>query len=197
MPSSSTFFQPLPPERPPSEHAWAPPVWDRPSEGTLPRLLAINAVVHENDDAVVAIESLAVYPNGFVINVNIQANPRKAEQARQIMSQPGARRIPRVGVRFADGRSAGENASDGGPLFAGRDVEKDSDGFPREVILRMVGGGGGGLGWRFGTWVYPLPPPGPVEVFVSVPQAGLEEGKAVIEGHDIRAAADHARVIWH
>ena len=139
-----------------------------------------------------------MYPNGFVINVNIQANPRKAEQARQIMkptrcptNPPGRRPISRT-----EG-PPGKTPRMEGRCSRGRDVEKDSDGFPREVILRMVGGGGGGLGWRFGTWVYPLPPPGPVEVFVSVPQAGLEEGKAVIEGHDIRAAADHARVIWH
>jgi hypothetical protein len=35
-----------------------------------------------------------------------------------------------------------------------------------------------------------------LEIFISIPQAGLEEAKTVIEGADVLAAADRAKVIW-
>jgi hypothetical protein len=64
-----SFFEPLPPPPPPSERRWSPPAWDRPSEGTLPATLAIDVVLHEEDDAVWVIPTLDVFPNGFRINV--------------------------------------------------------------------------------------------------------------------------------
>ena len=51
------FFEPLPPEPTPEERKWAPPLWDRPSEGTIPAVLAVNEIVHESEDAVVLVDS--------------------------------------------------------------------------------------------------------------------------------------------
>jgi hypothetical protein len=59
---------------PPRGRQWAPPLWDRPSEGTIPAVLAVNEVVHQSDDAVVVIECLNVYPNGFTIQMGIHLN---------------------------------------------------------------------------------------------------------------------------
>jgi hypothetical protein len=54
------------------------------------------------------------------------------------------RRFPRIGVRFADGRTAGSGSRLLAPLDV--DVAKDDSGISTEPILRM-GGGGGGVGW--------------------------------------------------
>ena len=100
------------------------------------------------------------------------------------------RRFPRVGVRFADGRPGRRSPH---PFT---DAEKDEDGMPTRPIIRMTGGGGGGNGFRRGLWVFPLPPPGPVEIFVSAPQVGGDESRVIVEGADVLAAAERAEVIW-
>jgi hypothetical protein len=187
-----SFFDPLPPEPPPVEGQWAPPAWDRPSEGTRPALLPVNAVIHQTDGAVIAVESLGVYPNGFTVHVTIMVNPHHTRTVGRPMYGGGLRRMPRVGVRFPDGRTGGR-----GPNVFHSDAPKDAEGFPTEPVVRFVGGGGGGSqGWRFSAWVYPLPPDGPLEIFVSLPAAGLDEGRVTVDGSAVREAAHRAQVIW-
>ena len=43
-----SFFEPLPPAPPPAERRWAPPAWDRPSEGTLPAFFPVGELLHRN-----------------------------------------------------------------------------------------------------------------------------------------------------
>jgi hypothetical protein len=105
---------------------------------------------------------------------------------------PG-QRFPRIGVRFGDGRTAGREA-----IFPGHlSVTRDDRGIPTEPILTMSGGGGGSHGYHFSGWVFPLPPDGPLEVFVSLPAHGDVESKVVLDGAVVRSAAERARVIWH
>jgi hypothetical protein len=75
-------------------------------------------------------------------------------------------------------------------------MSKDDQGLPTEPILRMAGGGGGTGGWRFGVWVFPLPPEGPLEIFVGLPAAGLEEASVTVDGGSVREAAGRATVLW-
>lgn len=35
-----------------------------------------------------------------------------------------------------------------------------------------------------------------MEIFVSLPVAGLEEGRTIVEAKDIREAAENAIVVW-
>jgi hypothetical protein len=185
-----TFFEPLPPQPDPSERQWSPPAWDRPSEGTLPATLAVNALLGEEDRAVVAIPSLDVYPNGFRVNVEILINPRHAHEIQAIMHRPRIGMV-RIGVRFADGRVGGQGLAQGRHGLA-----KDEEGFPTQPFVGFGGGGGGSGGWRFGAWVYPLPPDGPLEIFVALPEPANSEYRTVIDGSEVRAAAEHAKVIW-
>jgi len=60
----------------------------------------------------------------------------------------------------------------------------------------MTGGGGGSQGFRFGFWVFPLPPEGLLEIYVSVPAAGGVEAHLELDGGAVRAAANQATVIW-
>lgn len=103
------------------------------------------------------------------------------------------RAFPRIGVRFSDGRTAGRE-SEFRPLPF--DVPKDEHGFPTQPITRMTGGGGGSNGFNFGVWVYPLPPDGPLEIFVALPQIVDSERRIVLDGGTVRAAAERAHVIW-
>lgn len=189
------FFEPLPPEPGFAAHErrWAPPAWDRPSEGTLPAVIAVDALVHQNDDVAIAVDHLSVYPNGFTIHMLILLNPHHTRDMGPMM-RGGPNRFPRVGVRFADGRTGGQS----GPTFRGRlDLNKDDQGIPTEPFVGMAGGmGGGSNGWRMGAWVFPLPPEGPLEIFIGLPAAGLDETSITLDGSAIRAAAERAIVIW-
>lgn len=115
-----TFFEPLPPESPPQARQWAPPAWDRPSEGTLPATLIIDTLVHRTEEAAVNVQSIKVYPNGFAVNVAILFNPHTAQdRVGMLHMKGGLHRMPRLGVRFSDGRTAtqsddGYTAADGG-----------------------------------------------------------------------------------
>jgi hypothetical protein len=188
-----SFFEPLPPEPPRPERHWAPPAWDRPSEGTLPAIVPVGAVVYQTDSVAVAIESLGVYANGFTVNIAILLSPHQDPMnVHNVIHRGGMGRMPRIGVRFADGRTGGRQ-----PGFGRGDIPKDTEGLPSEPFVGFSGGGGGGpQGWRFSTWVYPLPPDGPLEIFVSLPAAGLEEASTTVEGSVVREASRRAKVIW-
>ena len=198
--SAVSFFEPLPPPPPPQrdgEHRWAPPIWDRPSEGTLPALLPVGEIVHQGEVVAIELECLRVYPNGFAIDVVILLNPHLdfASSHPLLLGGPGmdmARRVPRVGVRFADGRTAGREAA----LLGPPEVPKDDDGIPTVPVLRFLGGGGGSRGYHLSLWVFPLPPEGPLEVHIALPDSDVPESTVVVDGALVRAAAERARVIW-
>jgi hypothetical protein len=152
--------------------------------------MAVNALLSEADEAVVVIPSLDIYPNGFRINLVILLDPHRAQDMHQLM-RGGPLRMPRVGVRFSDGRVGGRDTNSG--RF---DLHKDDDGLPTQPYVGHAGGGGGSGGWRFGAWVFPLPPDGPVEIFVALPPPASLEVSTTVDGSAIRAASEQARVFW-
>jgi len=194
----TSFFDPVPAPPPEARKAWQPPAWDRPSEGTLPAILALGEIVLQSDQLVVQLEHLGVYPNGFTIQLSIIGNPHEQPAGRSTASMVAGDggalahrlRFPRVGVQFADGRVGGKAE----PGIS--DTDRDEHGIPVQPIVRMLGGGGGAnRGFRYGVWVHPLPPVGPLTIFVSLPSID-DDGSVIVDGEQIRAAAARASVIW-
>jgi hypothetical protein len=173
-------------------HEWAPPVWDRPSEGTIPSVVAVNALVLQNDDVAISIDRLEVYPNGFMINLLMRADPRKVGGVMRMLRTLGPVRSPEVRVRFADGRTTGPGPGSGSVL----DLARDTQGIPSEPYMSIQSGGGAPGGWQAWAWVFPLPPDGPLEIFVALEAAALDESSVTIDGSSIRGAAGQAKVIW-
>lgn len=160
-------------------------------------MLAVNETVLTDDRFAVQLEGLSVYPNGFAINVLVLMNPHLERTGPGMAMFAGGgtdpfQRFPRIGVRFADGRTAGRNS----PGLGLQGTPKDEDGFPTEPVLSFTGGGGGSRGYHFGVWVHPLPPDGPLEIYLSLPGASDHETKTTLDGTAVRAAADHATVVW-
>jgi hypothetical protein len=191
--NTMSFFEPLPPEPSPQQHPWGPPVWDRPSDGTLPFPVPVGAVLHQTTTWWCRLtRSMSIRtgsPSTFTsssIHIGHKIRECRCTSADRI---GGPNRWPRVGVRFADGRTGGRGQRRRG----GMDIEKDEKGLPTGVYVGFGGGGSGG--WRFRPWVYPLPPEGPVEIFVGVP-AGPDEASITVDGSVIRSAAGQSKVIW-
>ncbi len=253
------FFEPLPPPPPddpePAETIWAPPRWDRPSEGTLPAVVGVSQLFGRTENVALALDHLRVYPNGFQLAVSSISSPRlppelqmggfssfsllavgaaeppeqddakksdakksdakksdakksdtkksdakksdaekppPPEPPRRFPLRPGRMfdSGPRIGVRFANGQSAGDR------LVSMFDVAKDDDGVPTQPVIVGGGGGGGGGHFRFEYWVFPLPAAGPLEVFAEWSVVGLAEMKVVLDGDAVRDAAQRATVIW-
>jgi hypothetical protein len=216
------FFEPLPAPPPDTmqqtEAPWTPPLWDRPSEGTLPAILGVSRLFGRTDSSALALDHLRVYPNGFQLVVGIitsphlpselrmggfatmsmlragtaspeQNKPTPPPPSRNWLAHRAMHTGPRIGIRFANGQSAGAQ-----PWAF--DVPKDEQGIPTQPVIGGGGGGGGGGYFRFEHWVFSLPSPGPLEVFVEWPIAGIEESSIVISGDDVRAAAQDAIVLW-
>ncbi len=171
---------------------WAPPAWDRPSEGTLAAVLAVDALVLQNDVVAVAIDRLEVYPNGFTISLVMRVDPRKVRDLVEMLGSVGPSRWPRVGVRFSDGRTAGRGPGIGSMA----DLPKDEHGVPTGPFMSVASRGGAPEGWRASAWVFPLPPDGPLEIYVALEAAGLNEASITVDGAAVRAAAERAKVIW-
>jgi hypothetical protein len=169
---------------------WVAPLWDRPSEGTFPAVVSVNALLFESDVAALALDHLDVYPNGFTLNFVRRVNPRRARAALTMINATGPEWLPEVTVRFSDGSTA---------KSVQLNVAKNQDGVPTEPIQTVTSRGwvGDPGGWRAWAWVYPLPPEGPLEILVSLPAIGLSTPQSVnIDGSAVRAAAKWARIIW-
>jgi hypothetical protein len=129
-------------------------------------------------------------------NVTVLFNPNR--DALQLIGPPSyggpdpTHRFPRFGVRFADGREGGRSA----PTRGHGAIRTDDRGVPIDPVVRPAGGGGGQHGFHFNAWVFPLPPDGPVEIFLSLRALTTEDGHVTVDGSRIRAAADNAKVIW-
>ena len=91
----------------------------------------------------------------------------------------------RFGVQFADGRKA----TNLDPRAHDPDQEPD-----RPVL--NYHGGGGGLAWDMGHWVWPLPPPGPFTFVCEWPARGIAESGAEIDAGSILEAAGRAVILW-
>ena len=169
---------------------WTPPIWDRPSEGTVPAVLVVDAMVLQNDVVAVVVDRLEVYPNGFMINLLLRVDPRRVGDLMAMLGSRGPGGWPRIGVRFADGRTAG------GEVGSLPNLAKDEHGVPIELFMSTGSRGGAPSGWRAWAWVFPLPPEGPLEIFVALEAAGLDESSVIVDGTTVRLTAERAQIIW-
>jgi hypothetical protein len=172
----------------------------------------VSELFGRTDDVALALDHLRVYPNGFQLVVTISANPRNpatrmgggvstltayaagagaAAPPDVAARRPSALHLPpRLGVQFADGRSAGDRWRS--PF----EVPKDDAGIPTEPIMSFGGGGGGSGHFEWRHWVFPLPPPGPLDVFAEWSAVGIHESRITLRAEDVLDAAARAVVLW-
>jgi hypothetical protein len=199
----SEFFEPPPPPEEPEEpdRCHRQPDWFGPPEGTLPSIVPLELVLARSAKAAVYVTHLAAYPAGFRFELQMVAasehdddlyldpmmmfHHHRARRGRQAELPP---ELLRVGVQFQDGRKA---TSTGGPPHP-----FDSDESPREPVMTEEGGGGGVGCWQQRYWVWPLPPPGGLQLVCEWPAAGIPLTRKEIDSQLILDAARRAKAIF-
>jgi hypothetical protein len=199
----SGFFRP-PPSRPTdqADGGDAPPWTGRPEGAPLGEVLS-ELVLARSERGTLSIAYLDAYPEGFELEITATTTvayddlgregddagpdvfgrrwPTVRERSDGLPSQ-----LLRVGVQFADGRTA-----------------TNIVGYDRPVqgpIVRPLTGGGRGGGpeshFHQGYWISPLPPSGPVIVVCEWPAVGISLVRQEIAAQLILDAAERAQMMF-
>ena len=75
-------------------------------------------------------------------------------------------------------------------------VRVDPDGVPLEPVLMMRGGGGGSERFDQRFWCFPLPPAGPMHIYVEWSDVGIDEVAVTFHADVIRDAVPRVITIW-
>lgn len=105
---------------------------------------------------------------------------------------PGPRRPVMMGFHSSDGPRFGIGLADGQKIVLGRHVDLDDDKEPRGPLLISSGGGGNRDEWRVKTWLWPLPPPGPMTFVMSWPKLEIPETAVSRDANELIDAAENA-----
>jgi hypothetical protein len=198
-----SFFgpRPEPPQFPPDPAiGWRPPVWDRPSEHLLGVPVAVGGLLARTEKVALAFAQVVAYPNGFSFDLHIRGNPMVPRQRERMMGGPMMGHLgmgPRLGLQFADGSRAG---AEGPPPFPGSmmtlTATTGQPGSPEGPLLMQRGGGGSDNSFSIGFWSWPLPPPGPMQVYVEWQDQDIPETSIEIDATGIAEAGPRATVLW-
>jgi hypothetical protein len=189
----SDFFEP-PPPREEEERPVRPP-WAGPPRGVVPAVVPVEGVMARNDSAAIFLNAFHVYPAGFAVDIFVVA--REGSELDPFFHRPDRRArtegqiapgLLRLGFSFADGSKVASTSVD--PRATGE------DGAPASPVMRPRGGRGQEDEWSQTFWVWPLPPPGPMEFVSEWPAAGLPLTRTELDAAAIIAAAPRAQVAF-
>jgi hypothetical protein len=199
----SNFFRPSPLVWPERAVPGNPPPWTGRPQGPPLGVAVSDLLLGRSELASVFVDYVDAYPEGFELKIRATTSLAYRE-----LSRPGDRwapdvfgedepraggrgellppRLLRIGVQFADGRTAtsitGHDRPVAGPVM-------------RSLSGRRSGGPGAS---RFdqGYWIVPLPPPGPVSVVCEWPIVQIPVERREIDAQLILDAAERARAMF-
>jgi hypothetical protein len=161
----------------------------------------MSVVVARSERAVVALRSATAYSPGVVFDFVALAHDLSDHQASSLFHEQhlagGVEEPPdaflRVGLEFADGtRVSNLGRGRGSP-----DPAEEPDG----PVLNQCGGGGGWAGggrvdMQHSYWLWPLPPPGSLRIYVEWPALDLPLSSVDVDSGPLRAAASRSLTLW-
>lgn len=166
--------------------------------------ISLDLVVAEND-AVMAVATEAVaYPVGFALGITVvtTSDPAvvicngRSGAVHEAAEDPNDLKL-NLGVEFADGRRASQRLawiSPNGPASLALDRRSRSN--TAELSLRLTGSSHYSCRYEADGWISPLPPPGPLTIWVGWPAANLPASGASVDAGRILAAAAKASPLW-
>jgi hypothetical protein len=161
------------------------PGWLAPPENIEPVTVLVDLVLASAGDLTLSIAQLTVFPTGLSFELTGRGYARATHPL--FDGPPLIDGGLAFGVLFADGRTAIANLSS---------LRKPLLERPDAPVLRTVSGGCGGGECRTSLWLWPLPPPGPLEFVCEWALEGIPETGASIDGAQLAAAAARCRELW-
>ena len=171
------FFEQEPPAVP-DEPPPRQPEWSAPPENVVGATVPFDLVLANTGDVAVAVGGMTAYPTGVSFTVRVVRREAASDDLFFRLHHPGPGGL-RLGVELADGAKVIADRSEPG----------------RGPTLTPRGGGGGGLSFELGFWLWPLPPAGPLRFACAWPDEGIEETTAELEA-PIHEAAARAIELW-
>lgn len=179
------------------EHAR--PIWVGPPDDELGVCVPQALVLGRSPRAVVALRHLTAYSTGLSFEFLALARGLREREAQRLMHEQHmlddepSDSVLRFGIELGDG-SRVSNLMDRRRLWG-------SPGPPEQPILMQHGGGSGSTGGgditlRPGYWLWPLPPPGVIALYVEWPALGIELGRTELDAEPILAAAGESLRLW-
>jgi hypothetical protein len=184
-------------EEEPDEDGWEQPAWWGPRPTMLAGLVADRRVLVRTGTTALVLDRIEVTDQGasLVLQVHVHRPPgmshgdwRALRERADVYAGGGQRVTLHAGVRFPDGSKVTTLAA---PAFP------EGDGDPPDgPVLRLDQSSGSGESshsvHEYVLWLWPLPPPEPLELVVAWPDLDLPETGCTLDGAAIVAAARDA-----
>jgi hypothetical protein len=190
----SDFFAPPPP---PPKPTGAQPriVMLRAPNGSLPGIVAAEAILGRSAAATISLSRFAVYPTGIQLRLMVTLIDEFSDldpfefrlRSRGRATDPAAPDRLNFGFAFADGSKATN-------LEGGWRMTGDRDSSTPELLSTGSGFGAGEGGASY--WLSPLPPTGSIEAVVEWRAAGIGLSRHALDDAAIAAAAGRAQKIF-
>ena len=175
-----------------------------PGRNVKPVALAFDAILVQREKLAMYVNGVNVYPNGFTLTVNTLRRQSESAGSQDPVSRSpnpfGSRHyrgvaapaedlegVLRLGVRFADGRSA---VAEGHGVWRG-DAEPSAP-----PTVNAFSGHGNESEWVQGLWVWGVPEEGDVDVVYSWVDEDVPESRFGLDGDVLREAATRAVTLW-
>ena len=186
------FFEPLPdpvpePARAPRQYFSWP---GRRPDNWVPGAVSWALPLATTEDTALALVGGAVYPQGLELRVVVRLRPGTEEDH---LERGGLRthRNPVEGLRLGALMPDGSKVlTDDGPVYPWPGA-----GGPR-WHLQSCGGGGGGLSYEQGFWLWPLPEAGRMEFVCQWDRRAVPESRVGVDAGQLAAAAACAVELW-
>ena len=178
------------------------PEWAGPSDGELGECVPLSVIVARSERAVVAIKHATAYSRGLIFDFVSAARGLPERDTNRLFheqhvldaeAEPPAGFL-RIGIELADGTRISNLGNPHRHLWR-------PDAVPQGPLLVPSSGGGGSAGagrvtMSPGYWLWPLPPPGPLRVFVEWPALDIPLSSAELDSEPLLDAAARSQLLW-
>jgi hypothetical protein len=182
---------------------FARPAWIGPPEDEVGRCVPLAIVVARSEKGAVALRQVTAFSTGITFNLLAGGRDLREPEAQRLfheqhLSDPDegvSEGFLRIGIELPDGQRV-SNLSDRRRLWA---QPNEQPGGP--VLMRSGGGGSSAGAGRVQLdavyWLWPLPPPGTLRLFVEWPALDIPLASVDIDGDRILAAASESQPLWN
>jgi hypothetical protein len=179
------------------------PSWAGPPSGELGECVPLSIIVARSETAVVALRHATAFSTGVTFEFIAVGRGLRVRDTNRLFHDQHLDGLEdedppdtflRIGIELADGSRISNLGNPHRHLWQpGEEPESP-------LFVPHAGGGGyagaGAFALNPGYWLWPLPPPGPLHVFVEWPVLGVALSRVELDAAPIIEAAGRSRRLW-